>query len=94
VSKIRIEEEKKFIKQIEKIISPINGHLISFEKLYKEFGNMIVKIELNNEIHTYIADKAQIYHNNKQVFDGSYHIAGIDDTPIYLIKAIKKTLGF
>lgn len=85
--------EKEFINQIETIIEPVNGHLISFKKLYKEFGNMMVKIEINDEVHIYIADKAQIYHNDKQIFDGSYHVEGIDDTPIYLIKAIKKTLG-
>ncbi|MCD4827747.1 MAG: hypothetical protein K8Q99_08220 [Acholeplasmataceae bacterium] len=89
----RIKKEKEFINQIETIIEPINGQLISFEKLNKEFGNMMVKIEINDEVHIYIADKGQIYHNDKQMFDGSYHEEGVDDTPIYLIKAIKKTLG-
>lgn len=61
-----------------------------FDRNHMCFGNMIVKIKIGTHIHCFISDRGDIYRNEKLVFSSDYHVAGEDDSPKYLIKAIEQ----
>ena len=88
--KLKIIPDKEIEQMIIDTINPTSLSLISYFRDHKTFGNFIIEIADGSEIHTFISDRGEIYRDNRLIFDSSYHIAGLDDSPNYLIKAIKE----
>jgi len=78
--------------QIQSVLNNSNFTLLSFDRNKQVFGNMIVVISDGQKKYQFITDRGEISCNNKFLCDNSYHIAGQDDTPIYLIKEIEKII--
>lgn len=81
--------DKEIIQDIESILEGTEYKLKSFDRNHGTFGNMIVQIESPNFKYSFITDRDDIFCNNDLVIAHGYHVAGEDDTPIYLAKAIK-----
>jgi len=79
--------------RILEILTDTSFELLHFERDHIAFGNMIAKIKSEKKEYTFISDRDDIYCNDDIMFpDYSYHIAGEDDSPIYLLKAIGQIL--
>lgn len=85
-------KEKKMIGDLEKFLKDKNAKLISFQYFPKMFGNITVEIEYKKMLHTFIVDRGEIIHNNKQIRDNSYHIAEQNDSFSTLLEEIQKEL--
>lgn len=81
--------DKDIILRIEKVLEGTKYELKLFERDKQMFGNMVVKIESSDSKYVFVTDRGDIFCNHKLVIEHGYHIAGEDDTPIYLLKAIK-----
>lgn len=87
------EKKAKMMKdEINILLERNNARLINFEFYYNVFGNIIVEIEVNNQIHLFMTDRGEIYHNQKIICDNSYHVAGKSDTFEMLVDVIKREL--
>ena len=89
---IRIQKDNEVIKQINQILEGTDFKLISFDRNDEFFGNMIAVIKSPKKKYTFVSDRDDIFCNEKLVIPHGYHIAGLDDTPTYLVKAIKETI--
>lgn len=76
-----------------KVILPENAKLVSFEYDARCFGNMMCKIKVEDQMHTFIVDRGEIVHNDKLLCDSSYHQAGRSDAFPKLLEMIKKKLS-
>ena len=92
MAKIFSDEEIKSL--INQILEGTDFKLISFERNHEMFGNMIVNIQSEKEKYTFSTDRGDIWcnDNDRHSIHAGYHNAGQDDTPTYLIKAIKNTV--
>lgn len=74
----------------------LNGtsfELLHFERNHGVFGNMLAKIKSGKKEYTFISDRGDIFCNDDIIFtDSSYHIAGEDDSSVYLLKAIEQLI--
>lgn len=75
------------------VLEKYNSELIIFEYYKNIFGNFKIVIKSGEQIHTFITDRGEIYHNNTLICDNSYHKAGIDDTFMKLVEVIKQKLS-
>jgi len=78
---------------IEAILNVLNGtsyEFVSFERDHMWFGNMISKIKIGKREYCFVSDRGDIFRDDEVVFPSAYHIAGEDDAPKYLIKAIER----
>lgn len=66
--------------------------LLCFKRDQIFFGNMVTKIKTGNRVYTFIADRGDIFCDDRIVFTSAYHVAGEDDSPKYLIKAIEQLI--
>lgn len=57
------EKKDELLLQINKLLVNKNAKLIEFTYYKKVFGNVIVKIEFNNNLHLFIIDRSDIYYN-------------------------------
>lgn len=84
--------DAEIVGMIEDSLQDSDCKLISFERNHQVFGNMIVKIKSRNKKFIFITDRGEVYCNKTLIFFNDYHVAGEDDCPIYLIKAIRKII--
>ncbi len=80
------------VKMIENSLLNTKYRLISFERDHSCFGNIIVVIEKGIKKFRFVTDRGDIYCNYDLIIPHGYHEAGKDDTPQYLVEAIKKHL--
>ena len=79
-----------------RIIQTLEGTdftLVSFERNHEFFGNMIAVIKSSKKKYTFITDRDDIFCNKKLIKPHGYHVVGEDETPAYLIKAIKDKIN-
>jgi len=81
--------ENDIMQSIERILEGTDYKLEKFGRDLQIFGNMTVQIESLNSIYIFITDRGDIFCNNEIIIPHGYHIAGNDDTPINLLKAIE-----
>ena len=84
----------EIISRIQNILYNTNFTLLSFDRNQLVFGNMIVNISNGQKNYQFVTDRGEIFCNNKFLLGNSYHIAGQDDTPVYLITEISKIIHF
>ncbi len=84
-----MQNKKKILKTI---LDNYNLKLVKYEYYSKIFGNFNIEIIKQNQLHSFITDRGEIYHNSIMICDNSYHIAGEDDTFLKLVEVIKKEL--
>lgn len=89
---IRAQKDKETIKQINQTLEGTDFKLISFDRNDEFFGNMIAVIKSSKKKYTFVSDRDDIFCNDELVIPHGYHIAGIDDTPTYFVKAIRETV--
>jgi hypothetical protein len=80
----------EIIFQLQSVLDNSKFELLSFDRNHQFFGNMIVVIGNEQKKYQFVTDRGQIFCNDSFLLDNNYHIAGQDDTPIYLIKEIEK----
>ena len=78
--------------EIIKTLLPTNAAVVSFDYNEKVFGNIVLKVEIEKDIHTFITDRGEIYHNGKMLCDSSYHYTEKEDTFPKLLQLINKEL--
>lgn len=83
-----ILSDDEIISAIKSVISDTSFSLEFFSRNHGAFGNIIVVISNGHEKYKFGTDRGEIYCNQKFLLDGSYHVAGEDDTPLYLITEI------
>ena len=69
-----------------------NATVVSFDYNEKVFGNIVLKLEIGKDTHTFITDRGKIYHNGKMLCDSSYHYTEKEDTFSKLLQLIKQEL--
>ena len=85
--------DDEIIKMIQSAIEFTDFKIISFNRNHEVFGNMNLIIENNKQRLEYITDRDDILSNSKLIFNNGYHVAGEDDCPLFLIKAIKEDIS-
>ena len=75
-----------------KALLPANATIVSFDYYEKAFGNIVLKLETGKDIHTFITDRGEIYHNGKMLCDHSYLYIEKEDTFSKLLQLIKQEL--
>lgn len=85
--------DKEVIEAIEKSLEGSTFRLIKFERDHEAFGNMVVQINSESKKYRFTTDRDDIWCNHDLIIPHGYHIAGQDDAPIYLLKAIKLVIG-
>ena len=90
--KKRTEQRKNEMLEMRKALLPINAAVISFGYNEKVFGNIFLKLEFEKDIHTFITDRGEIYHNGKMLCNSSYHYTEKEDTFPKLLQLIKQEL--
>ena len=90
--KKRAEQRKNEMLEMIKAILPTNATVVSFDYYGKVFGNIVLKLEIGNDIHTFITDRGEIYHNGKMLCNSSYHYIEKEDTFPKLLQMIKQEL--
>lgn len=88
----RVYSDDEIILHINNILEGTQFKLVSFERNNAAFGNMIVKIKSPRKKLNFITDRDDIFCNDKLLIPHGYHIAGEDDAPEYLVKAIRDTI--
>ena len=78
--------------ELEHFLSDHGAKLLSFTYYWKAFGDFSIEIEKDGVKHTFSTDRDDIYHGQKMICDGSYHVPGEDDKYPLLVKAIKNEL--
>ena len=86
--------DDEIISRIQNILYDTNFTLLSFDRNHLVFGNMIVVISDGQKNYRFVTDRGGIFCNNKLLLGSAYHIAGQDDTPVYLITEISKIIHF
>ena len=88
--KKRVEQRKNEMLEMIKSLLPTNATIVSFDKRF--FGNIVLKLEIGKDTHTFITDRGEIYHNGKMLCNSSYHYTEKEDTFPKLIQLIKQEL--
>lgn len=83
-------EDQEIEKSIIAVLSGTPYALVSFKRNHEYFGNMIATIRTRKSKFNFVSDRGDIMCNDKLIFTSSYHIEGEDDSPLFLIKAIKQ----
>ena len=84
--KKRVEQRKNEMLEMIKALLPTNATVVSFDYYEKVFGNIVLKLEIGKDTHTFITDRGEIYHN------GKYHYTEKKDTFLKLLQLIKQEL--
>ncbi|PKK99052.1 MAG: hypothetical protein CVV57_04390 [Tenericutes bacterium HGW-Tenericutes-2] len=92
------KKQEEALNDISKLLMQKRAKLISFEYYEKIFGNIVLKIEYQNEDHLFVTDRSEVYHNGKFLFE--FNQAGYDyykktsksPSVYFLMKAIDETL--
>ena len=71
--KKRVEIRKNEMLEMIKALLPTNATVVSFDYNEKVFGNIVLKLEIGKDTHTFITDRGEIYHNGKMLCNSSYH---------------------
>jgi len=79
-------------KQIENLVNKKGGKLLEFTYYKKIFGNVVAKIEYNNEIHEFVIDRGEIYHNKRYICNSSYQFKEKVIPLVKLLEIIDKEL--
>lgn len=58
-----MKKKDELLLQINELLVKKNAKLIEFTYYKKVFGNVVVKIEFNNNLHEFIIDRSDIYYN-------------------------------
>ena len=87
-----VMSDDEIIKMICDALASTDFKIISFNRNHEFFGNMILVIANGKQRLEYITDRGDIFCNSELVIAHGYHVAGKDDTPIYLIQAIKDSI--
>ena len=90
--KKRTERRKNEMLEAVKALLPANATIVSFDYYEKAFGNIVLKLETEKDIHTFITDRGEIYHNGKMLCDHSYLYIEKEDTFSKLLQLIKQEL--
>ena len=90
--KKRVEQRKNEMLEMIKTLLPTNATVVSFDYNEKVFGNIVLKLEIGKDTHTFITDRGEIYHNGKMLCDSSYHYTEKEDTFSKLLQLIKQEL--
>ncbi len=88
----RAEQSKEELRERINALLPTDATVISFDYNEKAFGNIVLKLEFENVIHTFITDRGEIYHNGKMLCDSSYHDIEKEDTFSKLLQLVKREL--
>ena len=80
----------KIISLIQNALYNTQFTLLSFDRNHQVFGNMVVVISDGQKSYQFVTDRGDISCNDKLLLDKGYHIAGQDDTPVYLSEEIGK----
>lgn len=92
ISKKELLKSQRNKEELELFLKSYGAELITYEYYSKIFGNYIVVIKVEGQLHTFITDRGEINHNSKMVCDNSYHVAGCDDTFSKLLEVIQNEL--
>jgi hypothetical protein len=79
-------------KEIEKMLEKSTFVLTEFDYDPEIFGNIIAVLYNGYKKYRFVTDRGEIWCNHQLIFLSDYHVAGVDDTPIYLMKAIQQVL--
>lgn len=79
---------------LELLIKKYNGKLLCFEYNKKVFGNIVVKIEKNKDIFTFILERGDIYCNCRSGIDGLTRTIGSIAYDSYTPRGYNKFLEF
>ena len=90
--KTRVEQRKNEMLEMIKALLPTNATVVSFDYNEKVFGNIVLKLEIGKDTHTFITDRGEIYHNGKMLCNSSYHYTEKEDTFPKLLQLIKQEL--
>ena len=90
--KKRVEQRKNEMLEMIKALLPTNATVVSFDYYGKVFGNIVLKLEIGKDTHTFITDRGEIYHNGKMLCNSSYHYTEKEDTFPKLLQLIKQEL--
>ena len=85
-------KKKLMIERLNMLLKGKKGKLLELEYYEKTFGNIIVRIEADGVLHTFITDRGDIYCDSKFMCDSSYHVQGRDDTFDKLYEIIQEVL--
>jgi hypothetical protein len=85
--------DDEIMKMISDTIVCTDYKIISFNRNHECFGNMVLVLANKKQRLEYVTDKDDIFFNSKLVICHGYHVAGEDDCPLYLIKAIKYSIN-
>lgn len=85
------KEDKKY-NTLVSFCENYDAKIIRYEYYKSIFGNFVIQVEYKGELHKFVTDKGEIYLDSTLLCDGSYHIAGQDDTFTQLLEMMKKEL--
>ncbi len=86
---ITVDEMKRHIVSI----LPENASLDEFLYDAQCFGNMIVRINKDGKLHTFVTDRGEIYHDKVMLWDGYYHYKEKQDNFRKLLQVISKEMS-
>ena len=90
--KKRAEQRKNEMLEMVKDLLPVNATIVSFDYYEKVFGNIVLKLKIGKDIHTFTTDRGEIYHNEKMLCNSSYRYIEKEDTFPKLLQLIKQEL--
>ena len=90
--KKKVEQKRNAMLEMIKALLPTNASIVLFDYNKKFFGNIVLKLEIGKDKHTFITDRGEIYHNGKMLCDSSYHYTEKEDTFPKLLQLIKQEL--
>ena len=91
--KKKTEQRKKEMLETIKALLPANATVILFEYNKKAFDNLVLKLEIEKEVHTFTTERGEIYHNGKMLCDSSYHYIEKEDTFPKFLQILKQELN-
>ena len=86
-------EDHEIENSIKAVLIGSHYELMSFNRNHECFGNMAATIRTGKSKFNLVSDRGDIMCNGKLIFTSSYHMEGEDDSPIFLIKAIKQLVA-
>ena len=85
-------ENSEIKKSILNVLSGTSYELSHFERDLRNFGNMTAVVSKETAEYRFISDRDDIFCDGKLIYVHARHVAGEDDLPQYLIKAIEQVI--
>ena len=87
-----IMNELEIRQKIENMLENSTFDLAEFSYDPLIFGNLSAIIYNDTKAYQFSTDRGEIWCNRELIYPNNYHVKGQEDTPVYLMKAIRKLL--